>query len=180
MIVGFAGKKGSGKDTAAQALSSCAIVKFADPLKEMTRALFRSIGVTEDTIARYVDGDMKETPLACLGGRTTRQFMQWLGTEFGRVLVWDGLWVNAFGMRAAAHVAAGHDVACTDVRFPNEVAAIKREGGVVLMIERPGLTAIDGHASEDTSALYFDAVIVNDGTVEDLHRKVRGYLSTCT
>ena len=172
MIVGFAGRKGSGKDTAAGALADAKLVKFADPLKDMVRACMLCAGVSGGTITRCVDGDMRETPLHLWGNRTTRYVMQTLGTEWGRSTVYDRIWVEVFRMRAIQVGNAGRDVACTDVRFPNEVDAIHALGGKVLFIERPGLAKDDTHASEDVDQLERDATIVNDGTVDDLHFKV--------
>ncbi|AOR76540.1 hypothetical protein BES08_07120 [Novosphingobium resinovorum] len=60
---------GSGKSTAAQYLVDHGydLVKFAGPLKRMTRALLRCCGVSGIVIDRYVDGDLKEVPIGDLG-----------------------------------------------------------------------------------------------------------------
>lgn len=73
----------------------------------------------------------------------------------------------------------------TDVRFPNEVKAIKDRGGIVIRVDRyTGNILIDNdthaitdwqHPSETVLDTYedWDYVIYNDGTIEDLIEKVR-------
>jgi hypothetical protein len=75
-------------------------------------------------------------------------------------------------------------VAITDVRFKNEIEAIKGAGGYVIRIARPG-AGLDGsgalHVSETEQAgipdSTFDAVIPNTGTLDDLRTKIREYMS---
>ena len=69
----------------------------------------------------------------------------------------------------------GHDrVVIDDVRFLNEVEMIRRLGGRVIRIDRPGPNE-NTHASENELNDFdgWDGVIVNDGTLEDLAERVR-------
>jgi hypothetical protein len=171
-LIAFCGRKGSGKDTAGIILADYGfkLLKFADPLKAMVRAALRTIGIPEDLIERYVEGDLKEVPLEVWEGRSTRYAMQTLGTEWGRGCIGDCLWVNMFKYRAMNCDL----VYCTDVRFPNEVAAIQSLGGKTYRIARPGLDTSDQHASEaGIDLLDVDGVIHNDGFVAELHASVR-------
>ncbi len=183
MIIGFAGRAGSGKTTAARMLEEeigFVRLPFAAPLKAMAAAL----GLT----LRETAGDLKETPCTMLCGKTPRQFMQMLGTEFGREMIGQDLWVEAWKRSAAR---ARHDAMseqCTtrpdmhivvdDVRFSNEVAAIEALGGVVVRIDRAGAGSASGagHASEDVEALGLKQVFVNDDIEDfltDIMRLVR-------
>lgn len=170
-VIGITGRKGNGKDTAAQALEGFEIVKFAGALKEMVRAYMRYVGVSEETIERCVEGDMKETKMALWGGKTTRYVLQTLGTDWGRNMIWDKLWTNAFQLRSAQF----QKVACTDMRFPNESDVIAEEGGTTLRVTDPRKPVVLGeHPSEDLiDTLDVDYEIVNDGSIEDLHNKMR-------
>ena len=52
-VVAFTGKRGSGKSVASQALIDdlgFQEVKFADPLKNMIRAFYRTCGLDDETI----------------------------------------------------------------------------------------------------------------------------------
>src|SRR5690606_4187664 len=77
-IIALSGPAGSGKSTAAAYLvdKGYTLIKFAGPLKAMCQA----IGFTD----WHLEGDGKERPLDWLQGKSPRQFMQLLGTEFGR------------------------------------------------------------------------------------------------
>jgi hypothetical protein len=70
-------------------------------------------------------------------------------------------------------------IGIADCRFQNEVDAIKQNGGIIIKIIRPGLEhENDSHASENIDAVKnFDHVIVNDGTLEDLYKKVDQFMS---
>jgi len=118
-----------------------------------------------------VSGDLKEVPTEYLGGRTPREAMQTLGTEWGRSLSAD-LWVNAWRRRVDRDVeeskanAEDYILIADDVRFPNEAAAIRSRGDIVVRVKRPGagLTGTTGrHASETEDLGAADMTIANTG-----------------
>lgn len=71
-------------------------------------------------------------------------------------------------------------VVIPDVRFPNEVAAIKKAGGVIWLIERPsaGLEGATGaHISEAGVDIgCADHVLSNSGSLEEFHSMVAGVM----
>ena len=95
-----------------------------------------------------IDGDLKERPCALFGGKTPRQAMQWLGTEWGRELVNPSLWIDAW--KVAVDREPDRLIVVDDVRFSNEAQAIRERGGIVVKIERPGAVSESGsgHISE--------------------------------
>jgi hypothetical protein len=95
--------------------------------------------------------------------------MQTLGTQWGREHIGPDFWVRLWERQL--DFAAG-PIVCDDVRFANEFAAVRRQGGVVLRVMRPGAIR-DGHASErDWRRVFPDATIINDGTVAELEGEV--------
>jgi len=169
-IIGFTGRKRSGKDTAAEALHPFGYesLSFAFLIKEMLGVMLEHQGATDEEIHGMLYGDYKEVPTPLLGGKTPRHAMQTLGTEWGRALISDSIWVDAT-LRAALQVPL---VVIPDVRFPNEVKAIQDHGGLVVRITRAG-AVVDDHDSERfIDELEVDFELENDGTVEDLHDKV--------
>lgn len=169
-IVGLTGRKYHGKDTAAQVLVEHGYkqMRFADPLKNMLRAFYRTCGAPLDIIERKIEGDLKESPCRYLCGRTPRYAMQTLGTEWGRALIDDCLWVNALKIRCAD----ADKVVVSDVRFGNECAAIHDIGGMVLRVDaskRVGINAFSNHASETAiDTLPVDGSVDNNGKIETL------------
>lgn len=63
----------------------------------------------------------------------------------------------------------------TDVRFENEVQAIKDRDGIVFRIERDGLVSTDDHESETALDNYtgFNSTILNNGSIENLIETVK-------
>lgn len=169
-IIGLVGRRRAGKDTAALALTEQGyhIAKFAGALKGMIRTLLAYQGADADTIERLIEGDLKETPTHYLGGRSTRHAMQTLGTEWGRDLIARNLWVRC----CIEHIKQYDKVVISDVRFSNEVEAVKAVGGTIVRISRANGTA-DSHISEaEIDSLPADFEIANDGTIEDLQKRI--------
>lgn len=173
LIIGFTGKAGAGKSTAARILKEHAgfeVVPFAAPLKAMCRAF--GLSAMEMTVH-------KEIPLACLNGKSARQFMQLLGTEFGRKLIGPDMWVEAWRaglLEVLADQCGELRVVVDDVRFENEAAAIRAEGGFIVCIERVGAGSATGgdHASE--LGVVPDLALQNDGDEDHLAAQVLGLL----
>lgn len=172
--IGFCGSAGAGKSTAAEHLMlrwQFQRVRFAGPLKAMMLAL----GLDP----AQVDGDRKEEPSALLCGRTPRQAMQWLGTEWGRNLIGEGFWIAAWHAATQAghlqHPWHGHVplIVADDVRFANEAKAIRDRGGLVVRIERPGAGSASGgdHASERMDFVP-DRIIRNTGDIVAFRRAI--------
>ena len=68
----------------------------------------------------------------------------------------------------------------TDTRFPNEIEAIKKRGGITINVVRNnGTRTIDIHPSETSLDTYiFDHVLDNDSDIDSLMVKVRTLLQT--
>jgi hypothetical protein len=170
-LIGLVGLRRSGKDTAAAALVQklgYVNVKFADPLKNMLRSFLNECGYDAVMIERMIEGDLKEEPAFAFGWKSTRHAMKTLGTEWGRDLIHQDVWVRA----AIESAKQYRKVVISDVRFPNEAAAIKAAGGHIIKIVRNGLT-VDSHPSESLiETLPFDVAISNGGTIQDLQEWV--------
>lgn len=165
-VVAFTGQAGAGKSTATRFLVDelgYTLVKFAGPLKDMMRA----IGLGEDQI----EGEFKEAPTVYLCGHTPRHAMQTLGTEWGRKCIGDDFWVGIWASRVDTVLKQGGRVVVDDCRYPNEAVAIRKLGGDILeIVGRGGIAG--GHESERGCGDR-DAVVVNDGTVQDLAVRVK-------
>jgi hypothetical protein len=174
LIVGIAGVAGAGKSSLAEVLAErhgLVRTPFAGPIKDMLSAFLRVSGVTNLTIHRMVNGDLKEQPAPVLGGRSPREAMQALGTEWGRNFVTPDLWTESWRFRAGLELLRGiAGVTVDDIRFPNEVAAVRSMGGVVIRVDRPGFTGVNLHPSEQ-QVLEPDHVVLNDGSLTDLRAK---------
>lgn len=181
-IVGYTGKAGSGKSTAAlwtvRNHNMAQRMSFAYSLKRMTRELLRDVlpkGWEHDSASYVSDPALKETPIPFLGNMTARHLMQTLGTEWGRNALHPDFWVwisagklermlgSSFKKSDKVPIKAVFE----DVRFANEAEMIRAYGGVIVRIERAG-AGTAAHASEDM-AFDADHTIVNDGTEDDLH-----------
>lgn len=160
-LIGIAGPARAGKDTLASYLldnlsDDWSRSSFADPLKEMLRA----IGVDCSDDAKAVIDDSY--------GVTPRHMMQTLGTEWGRHMIDGDIWVKAF-----ARLNAGKCVIVPDVRFENEAELVREHGVLIHLVGRGGIEG--NHVSEN--AIEFktgDIVIDNSRDLAWLHGQVDG------
>jgi len=172
-LIGIAGKKRSGKDTAARALMvECGYYRFsfASILKQMLLTLLERLGIDPETADRMIDGDLKEMPVPQLMGKSARHAMQTLGHEWGRALIGENLWVAAT-LRAAS---ACDKVVISDVRYANEAQTIREAGGRVVEIQRPMNWIKDDHPTEQID-FSVDHIILNKGTRKDLQKAIIDY-----
>jgi hypothetical protein len=80
----------------------------------------------------------------------------------------ENFWVDY----AMSQIPDGSKVVIADIRFPNEAEAIKKLGGKVFRLERPGVKAANDHISEHALNDYsFDGHINNDSDIEDLQKR---------
>ncbi|NWN87005.1 MAG: hypothetical protein HLX51_00460 [Micrococcaceae bacterium] len=108
-----------------------------------------------------------------------RRLQQIIGTEIGRQLVSDTIWVDTAMFTVKRMRDRGNPVVISDCRFDNEAQAVRDAGGIMVRVDRPSLTSqpVDGHASEQGVAdELIDEVIVNDGDLDDLHASIDSLL----
>ncbi len=169
-LIGLWGYAGAGKDTAAEALVADGWTRaaFAGPVYTALLALDPKVAdhgwrVSDVVHEQGWDSAKRSYP-------EVRRLLQRMGTEAGRRVHGENVWIDALFRT----VDPGQRVVITDVRFENEAKAIYVRGGLVVEIFRPGVGPANGHASEvrlPDGAI--DRTIRNDGTVAELHAKMR-------
>jgi hypothetical protein len=119
---------------------------------------------------------------------TVRTFLQKLGTEAMRDGLHTNVWVNALFADYKPFVKEWDELGngtlvqypnwiITDMRFPNEMEAVEQRKGITIRVVRPG-TITGEHPSETAlDDAYFDHVISNNGSLEDLVEKVKQILT---
>jgi hypothetical protein len=175
MLIGLCGPAGAGKNTLAELLTDsdrCSFhqLAFADPLYECISV------ITGISVAGLQQRDAKEAVIPWLG-KSPRQMLQTLGTEWGRETVNPHIWIRIAIERAIPHLATGRGVVITDVRFDNEAQAIVDAGGEVWRVIRPGWKCLDdGTAAHQSEAGVSEHLIArtidNSGSLDDLKRQL--------
>ena len=204
MIIGITGQAGSGKDTIA--LHLCDKYRFirvglADPLKRICKEVYdftdeQLWGPSEKRNAgdkRYWRKKKDGTPDIL----SPRYALQTLGTEWGRDC-YPNTWID-YGIRVAKSLEAGYakynpqdgliitekdvgeigGVVFSDLRFKNEIDAVKAAGGLLIRVKRPGYdgnVGVANHASEEEQKTIsddtFDRILNNTGSIADLLNEV--------
>lgn len=175
ILIGLCGAAGAGKGSVAKRLVEeygFLEMAFADPLYAAVSV------ITGLPVSDLKDRTIKEKPLATCGGKSPRQMLQLIGTEFGRQMIHEDIWVMRTMLAVVQASKTGlHGVVITDVRFDNEAVAIREEGGVIFEVVRPGSACLAanaaGHASEaGIGREHILATILNCGTLDDLNATV--------
>jgi hypothetical protein len=141
MIIGIAGFQGSGKDTIADYLQNIYGFKrdsFAATLKDAVAAVFgwdRELleGRTTESRAWREQVDPWWANRLNMPALTPRLVLQKWGTEVARKSWHDDTWIASLENKLAR---AHNDIVITDVRFPNEIRAVRDAGGIVIRVVR--------------------------------------------
>jgi hypothetical protein len=152
--IGLIGLAGSGKDTAADALVELGYWRnaFAAHLKDLAYGF-------------GWDGKKDER------GRALLQDLGMAARKYN-----PKFWIEQISWPAKASRGSRWPQVYTDVRFQNEADHVREHGGIIVRIVRPGQSA-ENHESElNQSAVAADIEVVNDGSIEDLHNKIRNLI----
>lgn len=153
-VIGLAGKAGIGKTHIANAIretlretepdTQVELLSFATPIKQMLGVLFEE----------------KDKNAEVYKGKTLRSLLQTLGTEWGREMVDQDIWVNLTLNRKYDAMESGY-ILIDDVRFQNEVTMIKHLGGKTFCLQMEGAKMIQEatHKSENDLNNYSDEMI---------------------
>jgi hypothetical protein len=141
MIIGIAGFQGSGKDTIADYLCNIYGFKrdsFATTLKDAVAAVFgwdRELleGRTRESRAWREQVDPWWAERLNMPNLTPRLVLQKWGTEVARKSWHDDTWIASLENKLHK---AHNDIVITDVRFPNEIRAVRDAGGIVIRVVR--------------------------------------------
>ena len=205
MIIGICGFIGSGKDTAADYLVGFHGFRrdsFAGTLKDAVAAVFgweRELieGRSPEARAWREQVDEWWAERLQMPHLTPRWILQHWGTEVCRQHFHDDIWIAALQSRLAKR--SDHTV-ISDVRFPNEIKAIKEQGGKIVWIQRGELPSwhimaakanagdlyaqtklkeLGVHASETSwVGTNFDSILDNNGSIESLYTQLKNLLQS--
>lgn len=210
MIIAIAGLIGSGKDTAADYL--CTVhgfkrMSFAHALKDAVSAIFgwdRELLEGSTRSSREWRDQVDQWWATRLGipNLTPRWVLQQWGTDVARAAFHDDIWIASIENKLRTIT---DDVVITDCRFPNELDAVKKAGGITVRTHRgdppewhwvatslnltkdPEIKKVYKesldikfgiHASEYSSVgLSYDYHLDNNGTITELHSQIEKILS---
>lgn len=170
MIIGLSGYAQTGKDTIADYLVknyNFTKISFADPIREALLRLDPKITIADMhgvSLASVVNGLGWDN--VKVESSEARELLQRMGTEVGREMFGQNFWVDQAMLKAKQH----NNVVFADVRFENEVEAILEASGDVWRVFKPGVEAVNRHASETALDNYnFKRVVHNMASLEELH-----------
>jgi hypothetical protein len=150
---------------------------LADALKEECAAMLatqleESVRTANDILAEMHQDGTKEK---------YRLLLQFWGTEFKRGMVSDTYWVDMLRDWILEHCTSTQEIVLVpDIRFPNEVAMIRKLGGVVIKVRRPIKLAVkDVHPSETALDEFheWDIIIHNAAELTYLEQSVHSWFT---
>lgn len=157
-ILGVTGGIGSGKDTFcdyAFHLTGATKIGFADALKWVCQDL---------TGHDYTLRETKDKEI--WPGVTGRKVLETVGAAMRSLN--DNFWVD-LALERAFYIPL---VVIPDTRYENEVEAIRKLGGKIVRINRPGCQRT-GHESDNWDKLDVDYEIDNSGSLEEFHENIK-------
>lgn len=208
-IIGISGRMGSGKNTVGDIIEKLCLTNngpkfeqksFAGKLKQIASLL------TGIPVEDFEDQEFKKSYLGAEWGTvesnplnsipvfeniefnhlmSVREFLQKLGTDAMRDNLHTNVWCNALfseykGPKMSEYNPSNWII--TDMRFPNEMEAVKERKGITIRVVRPvekSKTTARLHPSETSlDKAKFDYEIINDAGILELIKKVRQILIT--
>lgn len=211
MILGVVGFMESGKGSIGEILirnHNFETDSFAKSLKDAAAAIFgwdRAMleGDTDESRFWREQRDRFWSEKLGIKDFTPRLALQWLGTEAGRKVFGEPLWVSTVERRWLN--AGKPNTVITDCRFPNEINMIRDLGGKVIRVKRGPEPAwyqsilfynkgyadeedirqierlrVTGNIPHESETAWIgtdvDEVINNDGTLEELEEKIDAFV----
>jgi len=200
MIIGICGFIGSGKDTIADYLVNVHEFRresFASTLKDAVAAVFgwdRTLleGRTKEARAWREEVDTWWANRLKIPHLTPRWVLQYWGTDVLRNHFHDDIWIASVENKLRK---TRDDIVISDCRFPNEIAAIRKQGGKIIWVRRGDLPswyyfAVSANQGDFISQEHmaeakihpsetawigtdFDAVLDNNGSIDNLYNQVK-------
>lgn len=190
-IIALTGLARSGKDTVGQHLVTRGFtrVALADELKKAALALdplVPDMDPADPTQGDFPTGHVRLSEYVAAFGweeaktnPEVRRTLQRLGSEAGWMFHGKDLWTQR-----VENVMAESDgpFVITDLRMPHEAEWVRSLGGEIWRVERPGtgLAAAQGTHVSEAGGFDADRVLTNDGTLEQLYKKVDALLDAPT
>ena len=196
-IIGVVGFIGSGKDTIADYLVNFHNFRrdsFASTLKDAVASIFgwdRELleGRTKESRDWRENVDTWWADRLRIPTLTPRWILQNWGTEVCRRGFHEDIWIASLENKLRIR---NNNTVISDCRFPNEISAIKSQGGKIIWVQRGPLpdwyeaaveanqtnahsmaNRLDVHASEWAwVGTDFDAIVDNNGTIQDLYNQI--------
>jgi hypothetical protein len=182
-LIGFGGALAAGKDTVADY-----IVEHHEAVKvNMSAPLVAAMLALNPLVEHYIAGTNVEHVgtgsyiryrelheaigyVAAKKNPEVRRLYQVLGTEVGRDLISENVWVDIASRTIQQHRAEGFPVVITGIRFENEQQMIRDLGGTLVYVTRGTEGTVGTHASETSVRREdFDVTIENLSTLEALY-----------
>jgi len=179
-VIGLCGKARSGKDTFARMLADelnrqtgakATIMSLALPIKSMLANFLSPFAASKELLYVLLYGDLKEMVIPAIG-KSPRQLMQTLGTEWGRDQVRNDVWlvhmkesIRMWERTDGASAQCKLFVVIPDIRFNNEAPI----ADTIYRIERDDSPTVAEHPSEQGIFRdLIDRVVVNNTTKDSL------------
>lgn len=132
VLIGICGKMGSGKDYIATKyiLPYLRYVKGKTPIQLSFADQIKVNVMTKNNLS-FNEMYVKKSDY-------TRQLLQMEGTESGRNILGNDIWIKYFNTWSQIFMSRGIDTIITsDVRFRNEMEYIKKQNGIIIKISAP-------------------------------------------
>ncbi len=203
ILIGLAGKAGSGKNTSADspAFSGYEQLAFADPIKKIAKQMFHlnDKQLYDNIEKEKVILDESGKPLWHINGEpaSPRLMFQWLGTKMRTDISKEYFLMSmneeikkrkdlneypiGINCRKRFRGPRTIKIIITDVRYPNEAEYIRKLGGTVIKIERPTVITTTAHVNHDSEKdlpeYLIDHIVINNDSLKVLHQKLKNIVN---
>ncbi len=177
MIIAISGKAGSGKDTLGDIIkklindNSIEVVQFSGSIKKIAHILLGKGSCGDNVYSREFKDNLLSKYSFSMDSHYTRCST---GRDFYKKMA--DFYKLLLGSRIFIHILfrdykTDDKWIITDVRYKNEVEAIKDMGGIVIRINRDSVVPVNHESEYELDDYEFDYVVENNSTIDDLKKE---------
>lgn len=156
-IIAFAGRIGSGKDTAAEYFvkeHNFDHYKFAEPIQDIVAMLTGDYQSSMQHRQLFKDRFWKESVFYGVANKSPRELMKYIGEDF-RKNIDDNIWVNKLQLDIENNNSSR--VVISDLRYPNELNWLRSyDNSKLIYIIDPNQEQVEDNAEVHSSESYHD------------------------
>jgi hypothetical protein len=106
-----------------------------------------------------------------------RTLLQKLGTEVGRKLIHEDVWVEVVFRDILTWLNEGKKVVVTGIRYPNELVALRALNGTAVWVDR-GRAPVNSHSSDNALGINdFDESLLNKTSLTAFKKVIRAWVT---
>lgn len=133
----------------------CYFIPFAESVKEAASLILNALPLNEEQILDITD-DLYGNKSMRLFNVSTREFLQFIGTSFGRKFLDPDIWVKAWRNKYDELITTSPNIVVDDMRFENEYQELYDHNATFIRITNRNAPIVNHESEGRLNHFHFD------------------------